>query len=84
MSIDDAAFDLDRLAHDFYLFTELHTGQDAMITHGEDAVELRHPEPAGISLEGVATPVTVREDAPVLTDLDARLRLDAGGERFVF
>jgi hypothetical protein len=55
-----------------------------MITHGEDALELRHPEPAGISLEGVATPVTVREDAPVLTDLDARLRLDAGGERFVF
>lgn len=84
MSIDEAAFDLDCLAHDFYLFTEIRTGQEAVITHGEEALELLHPEPAAVSLQAVATPITIREEAPVLTDTEARERLNAGGERFVF
>lgn len=36
-TIDEAAVDLDALGHDFFLFVDADTGNDALIAYGEDA-----------------------------------------------
>ena len=36
MTCDEAAWDLDMLGHDFYLFTEIESGADAVICHADD------------------------------------------------
>jgi hypothetical protein len=86
MTIDEAAFDLDMLGHDFYLFTELVTGADSVIAYDDDhGIELLQPE--GVDADpatGAAVPVRRGAPAPSLTTDEAVERLDAGGERFVF
>jgi ribosomal subunit interface protein len=86
LTIDEAAFDLDALAHDFYLFTELETGADAVISYDDDhGLCLQLPEGVGaVAIEQTAVPVRQGASAPTLTLVDAEDRLDDGGERFVF
>jgi ribosomal subunit interface protein len=86
MTTDEAAFDLDALAHDFYLFTELTTGADAMVSYDQShGLVLQLPEgTGGEPLDGAATPAITAAPAPTLTLRAARERLEAGGERFVF
>jgi ribosomal subunit interface protein len=87
MTVDEAAFDLDMLGHDFYLFTELTTEVDAVIAYDLDdhGLELQLPEGATGDPEGrAAAPVRRTPPAPRLTIDEAVERLDAGGERFVF
>ena len=67
MTQDEAAYDMDLLDLDFYLFTDLATGADAVI--------YRRPD-GGYGL--------AEQPVPVLTEAQARERLDVGGERFVF
>ncbi len=83
---DEAAFDLEQLDFDFYLFRELATGQDALIERtGDGAYRLTRldgsatdPGPTAVALTVAAHP------APVL-DLDqAQDHLAVGGEPFVF
>ncbi|MFC4783068.1 ribosome hibernation promotion factor [Nocardioides sp. MAHUQ-72] len=80
MTVDEAAFEMDLLDHDFYLFTELESGEPALVH--------RHPSGGyGVSGGGgtptVAT-VTHEPGPPTLTDAEARTRMDAGEETFVF
>lgn len=86
MTIDEAAFDLDALAHDFYLFTELSTGADALIAYDDDhqGLRLQLPEAVDPPSERTAVPYAVGVAAPRLTLRDAEERLDEGGERWVF
>jgi ribosome-associated translation inhibitor RaiA len=88
MTIDEAAFDLDRLGHDFYLFRELTTGADAVIFFLEDGgrtLGLQQPEgTTGDPAREAAVPVTTRPPAPSLDQREAIERLESGNETFVF
>jgi ribosomal subunit interface protein len=86
MTLDEAAFDLDMLGHDFYLFTELESDADAVVAYDDDhGLELLLPE--GVPVDptaAAAAPVRLGTPAPRLSAAVAVERLDAGGERFVF
>jgi ribosomal subunit interface protein len=87
MTVDEAAFDLDRLGHDFYLFRELTAEADAVIffeerggTLGLQQQEGTTGDPAGEA----AVPVTTYPPAPLLDQREAIERLESGNETFVF
>ena len=85
LSIDEAAFDLDTLAHDFYLFREQTTMRDCVLSYGADGLELAHPDDVTPDISAIAVPVRLRPVAAIeMTEVEARERLDIGHERFVF
>jgi ribosomal subunit interface protein len=87
MTCDEAAWDLDMLGHDFYLFTDIESGSDAVICHHEDDghLELRRAESsAGPPGRIVASVVVSPHEPPELSLTEAEERLDNGRERFVF
>jgi ribosomal subunit interface protein len=87
MTVDEAAFDLDRLGHDFYLFRELTTGADAVIFFEDGGQTLGLQQPEGTTGDPVAdatVPVTARPPAPPLDRREAIERLESGNETFVF
>ena len=80
MTIDEAAFDMDLLDHDFYLFTDVESGESALVHRLPDG---------GYGVKGGATEESVAEvthepSPPTLTDAEARIRLETDGEPFVF
>jgi len=82
MTPDEAAFDMDLLGHDFYLFTDLRSGKDAVVYRDGNG---------RFALQGDVVPyaehdtrVTVAGAAPTLSEADAIARLDLSGERFLF
>ncbi len=87
MSVDEAAFDLDRLGHDFYLFRELRTDADSVVFFDRDSGVLGLQQPEGTTgdpTRGAAVPVELEPPAPVLDTQMAIERLESGGEPFVF
>lgn len=80
MTVDEAAYEMDLLDHDFFLYRDAESGRPALVH--------RIP-PAGFGAQG-ATPAvavaTVTHEAapPAMTDDQARTRLEADGEPFVF
>lgn len=92
VTVDEAAFDLDRLGHDFHLFRELSTDRDAVVAFDGEApggegggLTLQLPEgTAGDPTAGAAVPVRVLPPAPSLDERDALERLESGREPFVF
>jgi ribosomal subunit interface protein len=81
---DEAAYDMDLVGHDFWLFTDLSTGREAVIH--------RLPE-GGYGLRGTVgekertqtiSQVAPEGPAPTMTDKQAVAHLDVGGEPFVF
>ena len=85
LSLDEAAFDLDALAHDFYLFQEQTTMRDCVLSYGAGGLELTHPDDVKPDVSAISVPVRLRPVAAIqLTELDARERLDVGHEPFVF
>jgi ribosomal subunit interface protein len=84
MTPDEAAYEMELLGHEFFLFTDSSTHQDAVIHRRADGpfglseaghAWLRPPEPGRMVLE---------PSPPRLTEEEAVARLDAGGEPFVF
>ena len=85
LTLDEAAFDLDALAHDFYLFREHTTMRDCVLSYGAYGLELAHPADVTPDLANVAVAVRTRPVVAVtMSESDARERLDVGHERFVF
>jgi hypothetical protein len=87
MMCDEAAFDLDMLGHDFYLFTEIESGVDAVIFHadGDGHLELIRADGRTETPRQLAADVVVaRRTPPELTLDDAEERLDTSRESFVF
>lgn len=84
LTLDEAAFDLDALAHDFYLFREQTTMRDCVLFYGTDGLELLHPVDVKPDLANVAVAVRARPVLLTLSESDARERLDVSHERFVF
>jgi len=82
---EDAVLDLEQLDHDFYLFTNLSTGDDNVLHRtGDDRYELIQPSPsAPFDVEGVeVVPSAIRPSS--LTVDEAIAFLDAAGGPFVF
>lgn len=79
---DEAAYEMDLLGHDFYLFTDSRTGHDAVVYHAPDG----HFAIGGAAVpEGESGPLVQSAGAaPTLTETEARTRLEVGGEPFVF
>ncbi len=83
---DEAAFDMDLLGYDFYLFTDLASGLDALLERTpEGSLRMVRLEPSDAGGEPTAETIEVAEaPVPVLTLGEAIERLDAGGEPHVF
>ncbi len=86
---EEAAFDLEQLDYDFYLFRDLISGEDSLIERGpDDGYRLTRLRPVGVDpAVDTDTSVTLEiSDVAVLrlTVDEAIDRLDATGERFVF
>ena len=81
---DEAAYDMELLGHDFFLFTELSTGRDAVVYRRPDGdYGLRGAVAASGDAETVS-PIVLEGPAPVMTEEEALARLDVGSEPFVF
>lgn len=83
---DEAAFDMDALDYDFYLFTELGSGQDSVLSRGADGsyrLAQLTPAPRKV-IEGAVTFTVSGQPAPVLTEAEAVTRLNLSGEPFLF
>ncbi len=81
MSVGEAAFEMDLLGHEFFLFVDRGTGQDAVVRRARE----------GYAVQGVVTwptgsavPVAYDGTAPHLSLTEAEERLEHGGEPFVF
>ena len=81
MTLDEAAFEMDLLGHDFYLFTDAATGKDAVVCRDGDGGFAA----GGETTAGEGT-VEVEHDrlTAQLTEAEARARLELSGEPFVF
>ncbi len=83
-SPDEAAYDMELLGHDFFLFTDLSTGRDAVVYRRPDGdYGLRGAVAASGDAETVS-PIVLEGPAPVMTEEEALARLDMGSEPFVF
>jgi len=80
-TVDEAAYDMQALGHDFYLFNDAASGRPAVIYRGSEA---------GFRVSGVPNDAVLPEGVhaepgpPTLDEAGARRRLDDGGEPFVF
>ncbi|HEX6198490.1 MAG TPA: sigma 54 modulation/S30EA ribosomal C-terminal domain-containing protein [Jiangellaceae bacterium] len=83
---DEAAFDMDLLDYDFYLFTDADTGIDAVLYRaGPTGYRLAQVDPEPAAGRTAAVPLTASErPAPRLTVAEAKERLDATGLPFLF
>jgi ribosome-associated translation inhibitor RaiA len=86
MTVDEAVFDMDLLDYDFYLFTELASGQDAVVSRSpNDGLELQVLHPERMEPPVTTPPVALRSaPTPTLTVEDAREWLEAGDGPMVF
>ncbi|MFP5335072.1 MAG: HPF/RaiA family ribosome-associated protein [Actinomycetes bacterium] len=80
-TLDEAAFDMEALGHDFFLFVDDASGRDVLLHRRDDGAY----GVIGLA-EGVRLPPgVVHEPGPAtLNETGARHRLDDGGEPFVF
>jgi ribosomal subunit interface protein len=83
---EEAASEMEDLDHDFYLFTDVATGEEAVVYRRDDGeLGLRQMTPIPDRLERVAFPMVLDPmPAPTLSHEAATARLTASGEPFVF
>ncbi len=82
MTLDEAAFDMEEMDYDFYLFADLDSGRDAVVHRvAGGGYAVRGDVPAG---RQSAVAVDYEGPAPVMDDQEARAHLDLAGEPFVF
>ncbi|GAA4552727.1 sigma 54 modulation/S30EA ribosomal C-terminal domain-containing protein [Pseudonocardia xishanensis] len=85
VDLDEAAFDLEVLDHDFHLFTEAGTGQEGVLYPSPEGLRLALVDPRPEDLAPHAVGVTVSpQPAPVLTTDEACERLGILGVPFLF
>jgi ribosome-associated translation inhibitor RaiA len=80
MTVEEAAYEMDLLDHDFFLYRDAASGRPALV---------RHRTGGGYGVQGVdpaevGATATQEPPPPSLDDTEARVRLDADGEPFVF
>lgn len=82
MTPDEAAYEMELLGHDFYLFTDIRSGKDAVVYRdGSGRFAIR----GEAVVEGESAPlVEMVGSAPTLSEHEAVARLEVSGEPFVF
>ena len=83
---DEAAFDMDQLDFDFYLFRDLASGEDAVLERTNDgSYLLNRVRPATVDPGPTAIALTVVDKPVPEFDLNEAIeRITADGERYVF
>lgn len=82
---DEAIFDMEQADFDFYLFTELASGQDACIEHQDDTYLLTRQRPDSVELGPTAAEVRMSDLAAPELPVEAAIeRLDVSGDRHLF
>lgn len=82
---DEAAFDMEQLDYDFYLFRDVASDADSVIERQPEGYRLTRLSPVDVDPGPTAVPLDVAAvAAPRLTLDEAIERLDAGGEPHVF
>ena len=93
VTVDEAAFDLEMLDHEFHLFHELLTGQDSLIIRSERLTSRAEPgvyllqqlRPDPEAVEHTAVTVELDPATPPTLSLDeATEALNLGGDSFVY
>jgi ribosome-associated translation inhibitor RaiA len=80
MTVDEAAYEMDLLDHDFFLYRDAASGRPALVHRLPDAgYGVQGAEP-----DATVATVTYGPPPPSLSDDEARARLEADGEPFVF
>lgn len=82
MTIDEAAFDMEQMDYEFYLFVDAASGRDALVhRRAEGGYAVQGDVSASESTAG-----TVHREgpAPVMDEAEAREHLDLAGEPYVF
>jgi ribosome-associated translation inhibitor RaiA len=80
-TVEEAAYDMESLDHDFHLFTDAVTGSPAVIHHRTDGTY----GAAGLDADtSIPETVTLEPSPPTIDEATARQRLDDGQEPFVF
>jgi len=80
MTIDEAAYEMDLLDHDFFLYRDVSSGCPALVhrlVDGGYGVQ-------GVASDGTVATVSYDPPPPSLSDAQARTRLEADSEPFVF
>lgn len=78
---EEAVYDMESLEHDFHLFTDVASGDPALVHRRADGSY----GIAGLADDATGSVAMKPEPAPpTLDEVSARLRLDASGEPFVF
>ncbi len=82
MTVDEAAYEMGLLGHDFYLFTDRRSGKDSVVYRdGTGRFAVR----GEAVVDGESEPLVQRAGAaPPLTEAEAKERLELSGEPFVF
>ncbi|NEA29141.1 ribosome hibernation promotion factor [Actinomadura bangladeshensis] len=82
---DEAAFDMDVMDYDFWLFTDAGTGQDAVLYRADGGYRIALADPEARRDGPVAVPLTVSpHPAPRIGEQEAVERLEALGLPFLF
>ncbi|RIK06086.1 MAG: hypothetical protein DCC49_11860 [Acidobacteria bacterium] len=86
ITIDEAAFDMEMLDHDFYLFTDADSGQDSMICRlAGGGYEFHSVKPSGEPVQPNAVEIVVDDAEPPRLDEDSAVeRLNETDEPFLF
>jgi ribosomal subunit interface protein len=84
MTPDEAAYEMDLLDHDFYLFTDLETGADAVIYRRQGGGYGLVGKPGEHEREHTVAHLVVDGPPRTLRMEEARQSLELTGERFVF
>lgn len=80
MTVDEATYEMDLLDHDFFLYHDVGSGRPALVHRlPEGGYDVQ-----GAGLDATVATVTYEPPPPPLTDAQARTRLEADGEPFVF
>ena len=83
---DEAAFDMEQLDFDFYLFRDRVSGEDALLERVSDgSYRLTRVRPSSIATEPTAVALAIAPHSAPALDLDEAIeRISANGERLVF
>ncbi len=84
-TVEEAAFDMEMLDHDFHLFVEESTGIDSLLSATETGYELHQlePRPGGVPV-GTVQPDVDDRPAVTLTVAEAVERVNLSGEPWLF
>lgn len=80
MTPDEAVLDMELLDHDFFLFTDVDTGDDSVVYRAGDGYRLIRPTPSTAAVDGWATPLRLAEETPPRLSLDDAVRVQDGSD----